>query len=85
MQPTIGRIVHYYTDLVENQNKPGPYAATIVAVHSDTCVTLAVLMPWRHDVFVASSAQRKDVVGEQGSYWVWPPHEPAPRIPELIG
>lgn len=75
MKPTVGRIVHFYTDLVDNQNKPGPYAATIAAVHSDTCVTLSVLMPWRHDVFVASSAQRKDVAGGQGSYWEWPPRD----------
>lgn len=71
--PSVGRIVHYYDHQEENQNKPGPYAATIAAVHSDNCVTLSVQMPWRETLFVASSCSHKDVGGEQmGRYWDWP-------------
>ena len=73
-KPSVGRIVHYYDRVAENQNKPGPYPALIAAVHSDTCCTLTVFMPWAERPFIASSCQREDVAGsEPRHYWEWPP------------
>lgn len=73
-KPSVGRVVHYYDRMSDNQNKPGPFPAIIAAVHSDTCCTLSVFMPWREAVFVASSNMRKDVAGvDPRNYWEWPP------------
>lgn len=73
MKPIVGQVVHYYDSMVENQNKPGPYAATVAASHSETCCTLAVLMPWRTDVVMASSVMREDAAGHEPiRYWKWP-------------
>lgn len=73
--PTVGRVVHYWNTREPNQNFPGPYAATIAAVHNDNCITLAVMMPWRETLFIASSCMHKDSGGEgMGSYWDWPAH-----------
>lgn len=73
-KPSVGRVVHYYDNEVENQNKPGPYVGFISAVHSDTCCTLSFVMPWDTTVGVASSCMRKDAAGEKAArYWEWPP------------
>lgn len=66
MKPTVGRAVHFYED------GQGPFAATITAVFSETCCTLAVLKPGQTSVYVASSCLRNDAVVE-GQRWTWPP------------
>ena len=76
-KPTVGRVVHYYDSIAapeKTQGMTGPFAATVAAVHADTCCTLAVLLPWQHEVFVASSCLRKDAAGDNPKvYWEWPP------------
>lgn len=72
-KPSVGRVVHYYDEAIDNQNKPGPYPALITAVHSDTCCTLGAILPWNTNVVVASSCMRKDAAGGMPRYWEWPP------------
>lgn len=71
-KPTIGRIVHYYEKGLD-PNGDGPYAAIVSAVHSENCVTLAVLVPCRTSVYAASSVSHKDVNPNMSQWWEWPP------------
>jgi hypothetical protein len=51
----------------------GPFAAVVTAVHSDACISLAILAPFASNVLIGSSVMHKDVA--QGDYWCWPPRE----------
>ena len=73
MEPSVGRIVHYYTSQTHqhfNAVGPGPYPAIITRVWSPTCVNLKVL-PDCGAPFDATSISLK--VEGFTTYWEWPP------------
>lgn len=72
-KPTVGRIVHFYGKNVAPVSGDGPFAAVVTAVHSDSCISLAILAPFASNVLIGSSVMHKDVA--QGDYWAWPPRE----------
>jgi len=65
MKPSIGRIVHFYTD---DRHEP----AIITRVWSDTCVNLKVL-PDCAAPFDQTSVCLNDA--SSSSWWSWPPRE----------
>ena len=73
MKPTIGRIVRYRTTEEDresmrknHQNVQEELPAIIVAVWSDTCVNLKVLLDGEGDMWVTSSSQGNDEMN-----WNW--------------
>jgi hypothetical protein len=67
MQPTIGRIVHYYA------NGMGPVAAIVTAVHGDECVSLCAF-PFGEAPRAATSIVYAASPGDAaGACWTWPP------------
>jgi len=74
MKPTVGRIVHFYTDNKARHSNgvdAGPYPAIITRVWSEKSVNLKVL-PDCGAPFDATSTELKQE-GRQ-TYWEWPPH-----------
>ncbi len=79
MKPTVGRIVHYYTDNGASHNGVGcgPYAAIITQVFGegvDAYANLKVLPPFAES-FDSGSVRHKDFDGDSGRYWEWPPRD----------
>lgn len=75
MKPTIGRIVHYYPDESPNSLKecgPGPHAAIITKVNSDTNINITVLADGV-EPFSKRNIETGNAPGE--SCWKWPPRE----------
>lgn len=73
IQPTVGRIVHFYTKDASRQFNgvgEGPYAAVIAQVHNDRCASLTVFPPFAAP-YSAGSVMIDDVSGWQ--HFVWPP------------
>lgn len=81
-KPTVGRIVHYYTDDPVHQSNGGghgPYAAVVVQVFAtspeyDTMANLKVLRPFGPDYDAGSVMEQSQALarGHTSSYWVWP-------------
>lgn len=72
MEPTVGRIVHFYPGSADQQwTGPGPLAAIIAAVHSPELVNLGIFDGY------GSPIQRTSVPfgnpNNGNSYWEWPP------------
>lgn len=83
MKPTVGRIVHFYTDETHkwrNGQGNGPYAAIITQVFEEASpgfqyVNLKVLPygdPWDE-----GSVSVKETFADQSRYWEWPPIAPS--------
>jgi hypothetical protein len=76
MKPTVGRIVHYFNMAAaagpqNNQMGPGPYAALVVQVFSEHCVSLKVFAPTEGNDRIESSVEsRGSTLG--GRFWDWP-------------
>jgi hypothetical protein len=80
VNPTIGRIVHFYTTETTEQLNPsveGPYAALVVDVgdiggESGTA-TLKIMT--RHGDLLAENVAEKGyaTLNKQLRFWVWPP------------
>ena len=71
MNPTVGRIVHYYPTDSDRFGETGkPIAAVIVRVWSDECVNLR-LFPDSDDSPWVSSVPYDLEAGEYS--WSWPP------------
>lgn len=73
-KPSIGRIVHYQgpgtNQVVGSGNVPPKvYPATIVTVHSDTCVDLFVMTHIGHMSLTSISFSPEYKAG----FWSWPP------------
>jgi hypothetical protein len=75
MIPSVGRIVHYYTRLREQQSddgfREGPYAAMITNVRNGTNVVDLMVVPNGREGYHAIAVQ------EGGTsffcWWEWPP------------
>lgn len=89
MKLTIGRIVHYYDELLEEfaPRGVGPYAAVVTFVHSDTVVDVE-MFPTR--MFGEEVLAVELMGGDRGQtrWWCWPPRaeeerKPRPTIAEL--
>lgn len=80
MKPTVGRIVHFYTQNPGAQTNyvgEGPYAAIITQVFSDrddAYVNLKVFRPYGENVD-EGSVRHKDFATNESRHWVWPPRE----------
>jgi hypothetical protein len=90
-KPTIGRIVHFYSDAVANRDtrQPGygynssgvgPYPAIVTQVFADgdgnvTYINLKVLPPFAPPFDEGSVSEGADKC--PGRYWEWPPREVA--------
>lgn len=76
MKPTIGRIVHYYDELLKEfaPRGVGPYAAVVTFVRSDTVVDVEVF-PAR--MFGEEVTGLELMGGDRGQtrWWQWPPRE----------
>jgi hypothetical protein len=82
-KPTIGRIVHFFTDHKPNQfngQGAGPYPAMICQVWSGSGANLKVF-PSMGEPFDAGSvmhiSERQE--GQALRHWDWPPREETPR------
>lgn len=90
LPPSIGRIVHFYSDAVANrdQRQPGngfngmgsgPYPAIVTQVSKDgervTYVNLKVLPPFAPPFDEGSVSE--GAANCPGRYWEWPPREVA--------
>lgn len=73
MKPTVGRIVHVYTDdqaRWSNGVGRGPYAGIITQVYTDDCVNVFVLPPF------ATPWETASCLRDIGTHrWAWPPRE----------
>jgi hypothetical protein len=65
MKPTIGRIVHYYSETDQE-----PFAALVTAVLSGHLVTLTVFPP-NTDMFTIDGASFSEAPTPR--HWTWPP------------
>jgi hypothetical protein len=78
MEPTVGRIVHFYIAARRPHSTgvdEGPYAAIITRVSpdgDDGSVLLKVLYPFGVD---SVRCRHKEFAGDDSHYWVWPPRE----------
>ena len=73
MEPTVGRIVHYYTSMGSQWSNGvgnGPYPAVVTRVWTPTCINLKVL-PDCNEPFDATSIGLKN--DSLTTYWEWPP------------
>lgn len=74
MSPSVGRIVHYYTRLREQQSdadfRDGPYAAMITKIHWGNTVDLLVC-PDGRDGYHAMAVQLE--TKNFFCWWEWPP------------
>lgn len=75
MVPTVGRIVHYYSDSAFGDNSRGPYAAIVETVIGGPQNRLHLVL------FMAGGAHpARDIPFKgdipQGTYWEWPPIAP---------
>lgn len=80
-KPTVGRIVHYYTDDPAKQLNGagnGPYAAMVIqtfptSAEYDTMANLKV-MPFGESYLAGSVLEQSQALarGHSGRYWVWP-------------
>ena len=75
MKPSVGRIVHYFTeDPREHVNGvgAGPYAAIVTQVFPESdFVNLTVLAPFQPQQCVGS-VREKSLAGVATSWWEWP-------------
>lgn len=68
MQPTVGRIVHYFSyGTPGGEYQSEPRAAIITQVHNATCVDLCVLNP------TGMFFNQNVVQGQDRGKWDWPP------------
>ncbi|MBY6244216.1 hypothetical protein [Methylosinus sp. Sm6] len=80
MTPTVGRIVHFYTDNPSKQTNgagTGPYAALVTQVFSagaENYVNLKVFRPYGETID-EGCVKHEEFGREDGRYWVWPPRE----------
>lgn len=80
MKPTVGRIVHFYTEVPGEQRNSagrGPYAAVITQVLRDDGedrVNLHVFSPTYNASDMKASGIGRDALTEK-RYWIWPAME----------
>lgn len=92
MQPTVGRIVHFYTRAPQAQSNGagiGPYPAIVTRVWGNEYINLTVFPDFGAPRFEGSVEEPKpdvvykdpstgvETVQQQGRWWVWPPTAPA--------
>jgi len=90
-KPTVGRVVHFYSEAVANRSPgnpsyghngmgAGPYPAIVTQVFTDgqgnvTYVNLKVLPPFAPPFDEGSVSEGAEKC--PGRYWTWPPREGA--------
>jgi hypothetical protein len=80
MKPTVGRIVHFYTDReipFSNGVGKGPYAAIITQVFGDDEAAYCNLMVFAplSVPFAETSVRNAEFETAPSRYWVWPPRD----------
>ena len=86
--PSVGRQVHYISQIDEQGNVVDPWAATIVKVNEDGSVNLDVVSPYdgRH-TFVENRLEADDSDPNPASglsgRWMWPPRMTPVHTPQV--
>lgn len=75
MKPTVGRIVHYYSETADEELNKKPHAALVVHVYAnpDAYVGLQVFarLPKEYDMRTSAPFSETPKPG----HWSWPPRE----------
>ncbi len=67
-KPSVGRVVHFHSLATENGVETlTPQAAFVVAVHTETCVSVVAWNEWG-----TANAHRSVTQGDGAGQWNWP-------------
>lgn len=78
-QPTVGRIVHFYSSARPPASKRtmdsnGPFAALVTAIDPETnSITLTVFPPLGDPYFMHGVRHRSASASRASRFWEWPP------------
>jgi hypothetical protein len=83
MKPTVGRIVHFYSDTLLrtgphngfNGQGAGPYAAIVTQAFDGGYINLKVTLPFAAAIDEGSVSEKGSPMATAGRYWEWPPRE----------